>query len=291
MDRYPNLFLIGVPKCGTTSLYRYISVHPDIFAPEKKEPNYLIYENLKAIGARRKKLDNAVSSTREYLDLYKDANEKYLLDGTIFTYLFTDAMDAIRKISPDYKALVILRDPVGRFISHYKMSYNLGDVKTGIEEYIRNPICGMGTNTLEMGLYGVFLERVFKVLGRDRVHVVLLDDLITDRNAALGEVYDFLGLPYYQSDEDDTKHLSSPGKARSAFLRNIYFDNSIVSGLKDILRKTPLYKLKKTVNDRLFEQWRPSGETIGFLHEYYLKDIEKTEDILGRSLDEWKVYG
>lgn len=35
-----NLFLIGAPKCGITSLFNYLAQHPDIYAPTLKEPHY-----------------------------------------------------------------------------------------------------------------------------------------------------------------------------------------------------------------------------------------------------------
>ena len=36
----PNLFIVGAPRCGTTSLYRYLGQHPDIFMSSEKELNF-----------------------------------------------------------------------------------------------------------------------------------------------------------------------------------------------------------------------------------------------------------
>ncbi len=36
---WPNLFIVGAVKSGTTSLYAYLRQHPDIFFPEMKEPH------------------------------------------------------------------------------------------------------------------------------------------------------------------------------------------------------------------------------------------------------------
>jgi hypothetical protein len=38
--RKPNLFMIGGPKCGTTSFQEYLAGHPHIFMSEPKEPCY-----------------------------------------------------------------------------------------------------------------------------------------------------------------------------------------------------------------------------------------------------------
>ena len=39
-SRVPDLFIIGAPKCGTTSIYEYLTGHPDVFMSAVKEPNY-----------------------------------------------------------------------------------------------------------------------------------------------------------------------------------------------------------------------------------------------------------
>ena len=36
----PNLFIVGAPKCGTSSMYDYLAQHPDIYMSERKEPRF-----------------------------------------------------------------------------------------------------------------------------------------------------------------------------------------------------------------------------------------------------------
>ena len=40
MTRKPDLFIIGAPKSGTTSLFAYLSGHPDVYMSPMKEPLY-----------------------------------------------------------------------------------------------------------------------------------------------------------------------------------------------------------------------------------------------------------
>ena len=40
VTRYPDTYIIGAPKSGTTSLYEYLRGHPEVFLPEVKEPCY-----------------------------------------------------------------------------------------------------------------------------------------------------------------------------------------------------------------------------------------------------------
>lgn len=41
----PNLFVVGVPRGGTTSLWYYLGQHPDIFMSDVKEPYYFSYSH------------------------------------------------------------------------------------------------------------------------------------------------------------------------------------------------------------------------------------------------------
>ena len=40
MKKWPNFFIVGAQKAGTTSLYEYLRVIPGIYFPLKKEPHY-----------------------------------------------------------------------------------------------------------------------------------------------------------------------------------------------------------------------------------------------------------
>ncbi|MCH9035408.1 MAG: sulfotransferase [Planctomycetes bacterium] len=36
----PDFFIVGAPKCGTTSLYEYLRQHPEVFMSRIKEPHF-----------------------------------------------------------------------------------------------------------------------------------------------------------------------------------------------------------------------------------------------------------
>ena len=38
--RFPDFFIFGAPKCGTTALYEYLSRHPGVAMSSVKEPQY-----------------------------------------------------------------------------------------------------------------------------------------------------------------------------------------------------------------------------------------------------------
>ena len=40
----PNFFVIGAGKSGTTSLWRYLEQHPEVYMSPIKEPNFFAFE-------------------------------------------------------------------------------------------------------------------------------------------------------------------------------------------------------------------------------------------------------
>jgi hypothetical protein len=83
-SKKPNVIVIGASKCGTTALYFYLSRHPDIFLPPKKELHYHSYASLaKNIGGPGDKyiINNICKTEKEYLNHYSNAqNQKAIID-------------------------------------------------------------------------------------------------------------------------------------------------------------------------------------------------------------------
>jgi hypothetical protein len=67
------LFVVGAAKSGTTALYHYFKVHPQVFVPKVKEPNYMAFYagNVPAAGpGDRHTVDNSVTNFDDYVQLY-----------------------------------------------------------------------------------------------------------------------------------------------------------------------------------------------------------------------------
>src|SRR4051812_36912141 len=94
----PNLLIVGFVKCGTTSLAKYLTDHPQVAAPVAKELYYLIDEdsdlqsmqpiiNTLAFGRNAK-------GAGGYIDFFPDtAGCRYALDATPFYYSQQAALD------------------------------------------------------------------------------------------------------------------------------------------------------------------------------------------------------
>src|SRR5690349_11404630 len=75
----PNFFILGAPKCGTTSMAKWLSDQPEIFISKHKEPHYYNTD-----GKR------VVLEYRHYLSLFENATGFHKIIGEASTgYLYS----------------------------------------------------------------------------------------------------------------------------------------------------------------------------------------------------------
>ncbi len=234
--RWPDFYIVGAPKAGTTSLYEYLAGHPDIFLPERKE---LRYFGSDLAHRRRHELSEA-----EFLDHYAGAPPERQWGNAYVWYLYSRSAAAeIHAVRPDARIVVMLRDPVrALYALHSEFVFDgnedIDDFSAALaaepdrcagrripaEAHFPEALCYHRTVA-----YGEQLARYLDLFGRDQVHVALIDDFIADADAAAGRVLAFLGLqpadrsgvPARQSEQAVAigRHAQAPGRATAAAAR------------------------------------------------------------------------
>lgn len=108
MTCHPNLFLIGAPKTGTTSLAAELAQHPGLFCPPVKEPRFYDAKVFYDFPE-----DQNPISREDYLALYASApgSAFWRLDASVFIMYSLDSVRKILSESPDARFIVVLRDP------------------------------------------------------------------------------------------------------------------------------------------------------------------------------------
>lgn len=279
-DILPNLFIIGAPKCGTTSLFEYLGQHPDIYIPSRKEPDYLTLGNLAAMGRDTHMFQNAVKSYNQYKELYENTtSESYRVDGTVFIYYFDEAIELLKNTCRDYKAVIILRNPVERFISHYRMIFNANHISKLIDEFLDEPYTHNGFNVIELGMYGKRLSRIYDILDKEQVHVMLLDDLTQDPVSTMSKLYEFLGLETIMPLELGAVHNESAGYARNSKLAVM------------VKKSRCLGFFGKNMKKLLYTNHEEDDDIKSRIFNYYRDDIKILERLTGRNLGMWRLYG
>ena len=182
--RRPNLFLVGAPRCGTTSLFSYLAEHPDVFGPAEKEPHFYDRDLLGPGGM----------TESEYEALFAGATrERWRIDASTLYLYSAAAPAAIKQDVPDAHILVALRDPVEFVASWHNLLVASGtetilDLGAALDaEPARRDGLSLPTNVAplllsytELGRFTKYINRWEEAFGPERVHIVLLEDLEVD---------------------------------------------------------------------------------------------------------------
>jgi hypothetical protein len=179
----PHFLVIGAQKCGTTSLFNYLSSHPQIARPIKKEIHFFDAGNCEeddvyVSGGEAWYRTHFPRSCRLHERLTFEASPSYLYVPI--------AAQRIREALPDVKLIALLRDPVERAISHYRHNRGKGREPLGFLEAILQEtgrLEGSGLRSRRMysyrdrGLYAEQLRRFQAYRHAGRLLVVNSQDL------------------------------------------------------------------------------------------------------------------
>ncbi len=203
----PDFWLTGAIRSGTSSLSNYIFQHPSVVLPLSKELSTIMYQQYYFKAQFPKKLQ--VEKVRQHTGKALTGHATPSAPATNMIYFN-------KKLNPDMKLIVILRDPVERTISHWRWDL----MKTGnlrkdplwkympdFEQSMRIEMkevkemgCGFSlpngsSSYLRHSIYGPSLELMMKEMGRENIYLVEAQDFFINTNEVVNGVYDFLGLP------------------------------------------------------------------------------------------------
>jgi hypothetical protein len=292
----PDFFVVGAFKSGSTALYEQLRRHPRIFMPFHKEPLYFGDDLTRRYG--RMSLD-------DYMRLFKDAKPGQRVGEASTWYLYsTSAAREIKEFSPDAQVMVILRNPVDvMYAQHNQLIYNVIEDIPSFEEALAAEADRREGRRLPPGPINVEnlfyrhsvrfaeqLERYFDVFGRERVHVMLTDDLARDGAGVIRGALEFLGV--------DPSLAAAPPKAnesrrvRSPLIQRLIFAPKVLLPLAPFLRRFPLVRALRT---RMLEAnsaavpRAPMDPTLRRqLLEEFGPEMDRLGALIGRDLSAWR---
>ncbi len=286
----PTFFVVGAAKAGTSSLWQYLNEHSDIFMSETKEPNFFSYEEI--IVQNLFWDDIYIKDQKDYEKLFAKASKEKMLGEASVSYLFyPETPLKIKEMIPNAKIIISLRKPIDRGYSHYLMDYSTSKVDIPYDDIIFKKEKSRKTDIyfqqyVELGLYYNQVKRYIDIFGKDSVKIILNEDLQNDPETTMKDIYSFLDL----NDNfvpDLTKKHNTNKMPKNKLIRKIYASNYLRNIMSIILNgntkdffKSVLFK--KTKREPL------SVETMSYLQNIYLPDIEKMEGLIDRNLESWK---
>jgi hypothetical protein len=232
----PNLFIIGAPKCGTTSLHRYLDQHPRISMSAVKEPKFFLTDGARPHhhGPGDDRADRAYvvrRDTYEALFEYPSGPGGYAGESTPYYLWDRDAAPRIRALVPEARLVVVLREPTLRAYSNWADLREQGREKLDFasamaaEEERRRLDWEPFWLYRELGLYGRQLTRLFTVFPREQVKVLLAEDLAEAPDGPVAEVFAFLGLGPLDGalhDERLNQTMYKPVDRKSRMLETVF---------------------------------------------------------------------
>jgi hypothetical protein len=197
VGRWPNLFVVGVPKAGTSTLHAHLHSHPEIYMAPVKEPHYFArHHTLPGLEPFVSRVDDE----DDYLRPFEGAPEAVIGESSTSYFADQDAPHRIADAVPDAKVVVVLRDPVQRAYSHYRNHAREGvegrSFQTAVEEELREWPGAAGSRPSGYIDHGYYADRVLlhcRLFGPN-FKAIFFEELFGDLDRELGDLYEFLAV-------------------------------------------------------------------------------------------------
>ena len=178
----PTFFVIGAPKCGTTSLHAYLSRHPEISMSSVKEPFIFASEDWR-------------SRLSEYAALLDSAAPVRGESSTVYSQFphFGDVPARIESVVPRASLLYVVRDPVDRALAHYRQRVVDGRESRRAEDALAD-YDEADSVYLAASRYATQLRLYLRRFPRSRFLVLDQEELRERPAKALSKVFAFLGV-------------------------------------------------------------------------------------------------
>ena len=287
----PNLFILGAPKCGTTSLAAWLAEHPDIYFSPIKEPHFF--------NTDHKRFLNSLES---YEKLFAGAGRRHRAVGeaSVWYLCSSVAVKNILDYSPAAKFIVMLRNPVEMAPSLHEEQVFTGreDVADFAEAWKLRDARRAGSNLPlmvwdpklvqydDLCRLGAQVRRLLDIAPRDRVKFLLFEDVAGDPGAAYRAVLEFLGI-----DDDHRRDFPTHNRAKTRRWKNLVTVAWAASSVKTALgieRGLGLWKRIDAMNR--VERPRPqiSDDMKRVLRNYFAADVDLLQSLIGRDLSRWR---
>jgi len=133
MRMMPDFLIIGAQRCGTTSLFNYLSQHPDIYPSFPKEVHY--FSNYYKKGTAWYRSHFPLTWQKKYRELVQ--GRKFMTgEATPYYFSHPHAPRRIFNALPKVRLFLLLRNPVDRAFSHYQYEVKMGIESLSFEEAI-----------------------------------------------------------------------------------------------------------------------------------------------------------
>ena len=212
-----HAIIAGAPRCGTTSLFRYLSAHPEICPSHRKELNFFTEDHDIATY-----LENFWKLKPGCVTL--EASPVYCLDDA--------ALMRARVGLPQAKIVLIFRDPIDRLESHFIVQKDRSGLFPDTMEFpeflelLIEPRASKfaefeatAQEFLAASLYDEIIMRALAAFDPDQIHILFLENIDQDPCSSLKDLCEFLSI---QPNFYDKFNFTQENKAINVRSRSVY---------------------------------------------------------------------
>jgi hypothetical protein len=192
---FPNLFIPGAAKSGTSSLHNVLNQHEEIYMSKVKEPHF--FSHTEFYSSERDRAN--------YQGLFEEgANCRYRGESSTGYMVFPNVIERLKNDVPNPRFIFILRNPIDRAFSHYHWVKSTGNEKAEFWEAIEtdrqsepDPHHNWGggyKDYFQFGLYGKWLSRFYENFERDSILVITFEEFTENLGETMNKCCDFLDL-------------------------------------------------------------------------------------------------
>jgi hypothetical protein len=294
-SKWPNFLVIGAPKCGTTTLCDRLGSHEDVFMATPKEPHFFGHPE-------------AYKTWEWYTSLFEGVDGESAIGEGSTSYtrpdLAIEAARAIRARIPACRLIYIVRDPIRRLESDWRMRVHLGwqsnSVSSAVKEAFAtedviltskedNPELWWKRLLLTQGLYHRNLGEYRRLFPAEQILVLFLEELAASPDAelarCLGHIQVDVSLqPTGRKALNRAKDTRRDGRVASLLRQSPVF-SEIKARLPRWLRSMGRQALTRP--DAREIEWEP--EVLERVVRYYRQDSSDFLEDCRKPADFWSV--
>jgi hypothetical protein len=318
IDRF--IFIVGAPRCGTTTMARWLQAHPQVLFPFVKEPHFFAQQDLGSLA--EPELRRVVEE--DYLDHFfpEPEGERRIAADASVSYLYApEQLEPVLKLWPNSRFVVGVRDPLSLLPSLHKRLIFTGDenIRRFEDAWAAIPDRAAGRripwSTIEprwlrydeAGRYGTYVERLFAAVGKERCLVMLFDDLVAGPAEQHRRLLDFAGLRQVPAPELKPEReskgvrflllqqlLKRPPRALLPYLASVRHHGRFDKEAGSKAKKTAAGAGRKSLRKRLLKWNKVPDEKrpipLAVQHEIkaqFRDEVDRLGALIGRDLGHW----
>ncbi|UCD98872.1 MAG: sulfotransferase [Chloroflexota bacterium] len=283
----PNFIMIGVAKAGTTSYFRYLDQHPQIYMCPIKGSNYFGYQDAldwkwSDEGEPPLLRHFQVTTFEDFENLFSGATGEIAI-GEVSPQYFRcpTAARRIQESIPDVKLIASIRNPADRAFSGFMMRTRRGEAVKSIRKELTPD-----SSHVKEGFYYQRMKRFFDIFPRESIKVYIFEEFKKDPTKILKDLYNFLGVDTGYVPDTSVRH--NPGAVpKYRLLNRLFYDPKIIQTAKRFLPENFQAKAKQTRQMNLKSSPKLPQEVRADLLNIYHDDILQLESLIHQDLTIW----